>query len=163
MSPNPELQVTILFLKLGGFPDLELSGIQRLGKIEKIQTINTYFKANSISSSFGDPQTPGWPSMPEVHNVYGGHLDVNLPKIPVQPVNYDDARQIMKSLGGNQEAFQVITEDLHYFQKDRDPLTSYFSAILIFSATEIFPYFAMTIFFKSATISLALKKSSSLA
>lgn len=56
----------------------------------------------------GDPQTPGWPSLPagDIHNAYGVHLEQNLPKIPVQPVSYDDARQLLKSLGGQQEAPQ---------------------------------------------------------
>ena len=46
----------------------------------------------------GDPQTPGYPSIngamhTSVHNA-------NYPKIPVQPICYDDARYLMSQLGG---------------------------------------------------------------
>ena len=51
--------------------------------------------------SNGDPQTPNWPSLQEVHKVSGENLTDSLPKIPVQSIGYEDAKMIMEYLGGN--------------------------------------------------------------
>ncbi len=61
---------------------------------------------NSAIFSAGDPQSPTWPSIAETHKTYGKYLEWSLPSIPVQPVSYNDARQILSSLGGTQEAPQ---------------------------------------------------------
>ncbi|XP_064110494.1 N-acetylated-alpha-linked acidic dipeptidase 2-like isoform X2 [Macrobrachium nipponense] len=46
----------------------------------------------------GDPLTPGWPSTRDAYRL--DEKDVVLPKIPCQPIGYDDAREILKKLGG---------------------------------------------------------------
>ncbi|XP_064110496.1 N-acetylated-alpha-linked acidic dipeptidase 2-like isoform X4 [Macrobrachium nipponense] len=46
----------------------------------------------------GDPLTPGWPSTRDAYRL--DEKDVILPKIPCQPIGYDDAREILKKLGG---------------------------------------------------------------
>ncbi len=47
----------------------------------------------------GDPVTPGWPSMEGTRRLDPARLDA-LPKIPVQPVSYDQARTLLRSLAG---------------------------------------------------------------
>ncbi|XP_068233821.1 N-acetylated-alpha-linked acidic dipeptidase 2-like [Palaemon carinicauda] len=46
----------------------------------------------------GDPLTPGWPSTKNAYRL--DESDVPLPKIPSQPIGYDDARVIMEKMGG---------------------------------------------------------------
>ena len=52
--------------------------------------------------SNGDPQTPSWPSLSQskIHKVKQENLTDFLPKIPVQSIGYDDAKTILKELGG---------------------------------------------------------------
>ena len=53
----------------------------------------------------GDPQTPGWPSVRDAHRLdHSDGLISALPKIPVQPIGYSDARRILKELGGQGKA-----------------------------------------------------------
>ena len=72
----------------------------------------------------GDPQTPGWPSLGQkVHKIKKDDLmpkidpqissnpqilksqliGFSVPNIPVQPIGYDDAREILKRLGNLQK------------------------------------------------------------
>lgn len=52
----------------------------------------------SLKTYPGDPQTP---FLPSVDGMYRIPIDqVDLPKIPVQPISYNDAQVIMKDLGG---------------------------------------------------------------
>ncbi|XP_064110869.1 N-acetylated-alpha-linked acidic dipeptidase 2-like [Macrobrachium nipponense] len=46
----------------------------------------------------GDPLTPGWPSTKHAYRL--DESEVPLPKIPCQPIGYDDARAIMEKMGG---------------------------------------------------------------
>ncbi|XP_064110868.1 N-acetylated-alpha-linked acidic dipeptidase 2-like [Macrobrachium nipponense] len=46
----------------------------------------------------GDPLTPGWPSTKHAYRL--DESEVPLPKIPCQPIGYDDARVIMEKMGG---------------------------------------------------------------
>ncbi|KAK8751452.1 hypothetical protein OTU49_008543 [Cherax quadricarinatus] len=46
----------------------------------------------------GDSLTPGWPSTAQAYRLKVE--DVQLPKIPCQPIGYDDARVILKKIGG---------------------------------------------------------------
>ncbi len=50
----------------------------------------------------GDPETPGWPSMSNAYRIDEEQLLGSLPKIPVQPVGYKDAKDIMSRLGGRE-------------------------------------------------------------
>ena len=55
----------------------------------------------SVLNGAGDPQTPGWPSVGDGHRIsHSDNLISALPKIPVQPIGYSDARRILKDLGG---------------------------------------------------------------
>lgn len=47
----------------------------------------------------GDPLTPGWPSLPGVPRLAPEAAD-NLPRIPVVPLPYGEARTILAALGG---------------------------------------------------------------
>nr|XP_053627350.1 glutamate carboxypeptidase 2-like [Cherax quadricarinatus] len=46
----------------------------------------------------GDPLTPGWPSTAQAYRLK--IEDADLPKIPCQPIGYDDARVILEKIGG---------------------------------------------------------------
>ncbi|VDH99937.1 N-acetylated-alpha-linked acidic dipeptidase [Mytilus galloprovincialis] len=46
----------------------------------------------------GDPQTPGYPAINGAPHTLAENSDY--PKIPVQPIGYDDARYLMSQLGG---------------------------------------------------------------
>ncbi|XP_071146680.1 N-acetylated-alpha-linked acidic dipeptidase 2-like isoform X3 [Mytilus edulis] len=46
----------------------------------------------------GDPQTPGYPAINGAPHTLAENADY--PKIPVQPIGYDDARYLMSQLGG---------------------------------------------------------------
>lgn len=46
----------------------------------------------------GDPLTPGWPSTEHAYRLEED--EVPLPKIPCQPIGYDDARVILEKMGG---------------------------------------------------------------
>ncbi|CAL4093385.1 unnamed protein product, partial [Meganyctiphanes norvegica] len=46
----------------------------------------------------GDPLTPGWPSTANAYRV--DKEDAGLPKIPCQPIGYDDAKVILEKLDG---------------------------------------------------------------
>ncbi|XP_052102906.1 N-acetylated-alpha-linked acidic dipeptidase 2-like isoform X3 [Mytilus californianus] len=46
----------------------------------------------------GDPQTPGYPAINGAPHTLSENA--NYPKIPVQPIGYDDARYLMSQLGG---------------------------------------------------------------
>ncbi|XP_066957584.1 N-acetylated-alpha-linked acidic dipeptidase 2 [Macrobrachium rosenbergii] len=46
----------------------------------------------------GDPLTPGWPSTKDAYRL--DESEVPLPKIPCQPIGYDDARAILEKMGG---------------------------------------------------------------
>ncbi|XP_076086726.1 putative N-acetylated-alpha-linked acidic dipeptidase isoform X2 [Mytilus galloprovincialis] len=46
----------------------------------------------------GDPQTPGYPAINGAPHTLAENADY--PKIPVQPISYDDARYLMSQLGG---------------------------------------------------------------
>ena len=61
-------------------------------------------RLGTVLNGAGDPQTPGWPSVPYAHRVtYSNDDDAPIsaiPKIPIQPISYSDARNILKHLGG---------------------------------------------------------------
>ncbi|XP_066957669.1 N-acetylated-alpha-linked acidic dipeptidase 2-like [Macrobrachium rosenbergii] len=46
----------------------------------------------------GDPLTPGWPSTEHAYRL--SEEEAQLPKIPCQPIGYDDAKVILEKLGG---------------------------------------------------------------
>lgn len=46
----------------------------------------------------GDPLTPGWPSTEHAYRLKVEEAD--LPKIPCQPIGYDDAKVILEKMGG---------------------------------------------------------------
>lgn len=46
----------------------------------------------------GDPLTPGWPSKEHAYRLK--EEDAGLPKIPCQPIGYNDARIILEKMGG---------------------------------------------------------------
>lgn len=48
----------------------------------------------------GDPETTLWPSLPDVYRIFGDDLNQVLPKIPVQPIGYGDAKLIFDLLVG---------------------------------------------------------------
>lgn len=47
----------------------------------------------------GDPLSPKWPSVENAYRVEPEEVD-GLPKIPAQPIGYDDAKQLIEKLGG---------------------------------------------------------------
>jgi N-acetylated-alpha-linked acidic dipeptidase len=47
----------------------------------------------------GDPLSPNWASVPNAHRVEPESV-VGLPKIPAQPIGYDDAEELLKIMGG---------------------------------------------------------------
>jgi hypothetical protein len=48
----------------------------------------------------GDPLTPSWPSMEHAYRLDEADRAEFLPQIPVQPIGYTDAEQILKRMGG---------------------------------------------------------------
>ena len=71
----------------------------------------------------GDPQTPGWPSLGQkVHKIKKEDLTPNIdpllnpvqpigfsvPNIPVQPIGYKTAREILKRLGNLQKSLDYL-------------------------------------------------------
>ena len=48
----------------------------------------------------GDPETPGWPSVPDAYRVDGDDLEASFLQIPAQPIGYDDAKKIFQRLEG---------------------------------------------------------------
>lgn len=52
----------------------------------------------SVYVGNGDPLTPGYPSTAEAYRYQ--IEETNLPKIPAQPIGYDDAREILKIMAG---------------------------------------------------------------
>ena len=54
----------------------------------------------SVAMSSGDPETPGWPSLKRSNVHRSGNTDHSIPNIPVQPISYDGAREIVAALGG---------------------------------------------------------------
>ncbi len=47
----------------------------------------------------GDPLSPGWPSVENSYRVEPEEVD-GLPRIPAQPIGYDDARKLLEMMGG---------------------------------------------------------------
>ncbi len=56
----------------------------------------TGMQRGSIYLEDGDPETPGWPSLPGVFRIPREELAV--PNIPAQPIGYDDALEILSRL-----------------------------------------------------------------
>ena len=53
----------------------------------------------SVFIGDGEPLSPGWPSVPNAYREKPENID-GLPKIPVQPIGYDDAQVILEKMGG---------------------------------------------------------------
>ncbi len=49
----------------------------------------------------GDPLSPGWPSVDNAYRIQAKDVD-GLPKIPSQPIGYDDATHLLMKMGGNE-------------------------------------------------------------
>ena len=79
----------------------------------------------SVLNGFGDPETPGWPSVSNAHRLdHNGGTISALPKIPVQPIGYADARRILKELGGKGGLQFLISSmwsfpEINYSYRDR--------------------------------------------
>merc|ERR1719167_2037780 len=52
----------------------------------------TGVQRGSLSTIDGDPETPNWPSVENAYRLDKEDLEKILPKIPVQPIGYDDAK-----------------------------------------------------------------------
>ena len=67
----------------------------------------------------GDPETPNYPSLPNVHRWSKSELDQEgiLPTIPCQPIGYRDAKEFMKFLTGTKvpEGWKGGLKDIEYF------------------------------------------------
>ncbi len=64
----------------------------------------------TVLNGAGDPLTPGWPSVQGAHRLRshddnGRLLLSELPSIPVHPISYNDARTILKCLGGQNSPY----------------------------------------------------------
>nr|XP_054758019.1 glutamate carboxypeptidase 2-like [Lytechinus pictus] len=53
-----------------------------------------------VGSSSGDPVTPGYPSKPFMYRL--NESDPSLPTIPVHPISYGDAQQLLSELAGDE-------------------------------------------------------------
>ncbi|XP_067127269.1 N-acetylated-alpha-linked acidic dipeptidase 2-like [Centruroides vittatus] len=53
-----------------------------------------------IREEKGDPQTPGYPSLDDAYRIPVEEIK-DFPKIPCQPIGYEDALAILQQLGGN--------------------------------------------------------------
>ena len=82
---------------------------------------NTFFLPGSgvqRGSTFigdGDPLSPGWPSIENSYRLGAEEVD-GLPKIPAQPIGYDDARIILEKMGGRHppEAWKGKLDHVEY-------------------------------------------------
>ncbi len=61
----------------------------------------TGMQRGSIATGFGDPLSPRYPSVENAYRYEPENVDV-LPKIPSQPIGYDDASEILSKLGGQE-------------------------------------------------------------
>jgi len=61
----------------------------------------TAVQRGSLALSDGDPLTPNWPSMENAYRLDEADRQEYLPKIPVQPVGYTDAEQILNKIDGD--------------------------------------------------------------
>ena len=60
----------------------------------------TAVQRGSLSMVDGDPLTPTWPSMDHAYRLDEEDRSAFLPHIPVQPIGYTDAEQILNKMGG---------------------------------------------------------------
>jgi len=60
----------------------------------------TGVQRGSLSTIDGDPETPNWPSVENAYRLDEEDLQKVLPKIPVQPIGYTDAKEILSRMGG---------------------------------------------------------------
>ena len=60
----------------------------------------TAVQRGSLALSDGDPETPNWPSLDHVYRLDAEDREQYLPKIPVQPIGYTDAEEILKRMTG---------------------------------------------------------------
>lgn len=54
----------------------------------------------TLAKDNGDPETPFWPSLPDIYRINRTKVSESLPDIPVQPIGYGDAKVILQSLDG---------------------------------------------------------------
>jgi len=60
----------------------------------------TAVQRGSLAMSDGDPLTPNWPSIDHAYRLDEKDRQKYLPKIPVQPIGYTDAEQILNKMAG---------------------------------------------------------------
>merc|ERR1711936_412056 len=61
----------------------------------------TAVQRGSLALADGDPLTPNWPSMANAYRLDEEDRQAYLPKIPVQPIGYTDAEQILNKMAGD--------------------------------------------------------------
>jgi len=61
----------------------------------------TAVQRGSLALADGDPLTPNWPSVEHAYRLDAKDREAYLPRIPVQPVGYTDAGEILSRMGGD--------------------------------------------------------------
>jgi hypothetical protein len=61
---------------------------------------DTGIQRGSLAILDGDPETPRWPSLPNVHRLTEAETAESLPKIPCQNIGYRGAKELLKRLKG---------------------------------------------------------------
>ena len=61
---------------------------------------DTGISRGSLGLFDGDPETPGWPSLPNAYRISKEELAAVLPTIPCQVIGYRGAKQLLKYLAG---------------------------------------------------------------
>jgi len=76
----------------------------------------TGVQRGSLALTDGDPLTPYWPSVENAYRLDAEDVKEFLPTIPVQPIGYSDAFEILKLLGGQEvpEEWKGQIPDLTY-------------------------------------------------
>lgn len=60
----------------------------------------TAVQRGSLALADGDPETPNWPSLDHVYRLDREDRAEYLPSIPVQPIGYSDAYEVLRRMDG---------------------------------------------------------------